>query len=115
MNYGVLGSALAFLAVALGAFGAHGLAERVSPADLEIWKTAAHYHLIHAAMIAVLGLLAPQIRFAPALFAVGTVVFSGSLYILVLSGVRVWGAVTPIGGVLFLAGWAALGVAAWRR
>lgn len=115
MNFGLIGSALAFLAVAFGAFGAHGLQSRVSPEDLEIWKTGAHYHLIHAAVVALLGFLAPQIRVAPALFAVGIVIFSGSLYTLVLTGTRLWGAVTPIGGVLFLAGWLALGVAAWRK
>lgn len=111
-----------FLAVALGAFGAHGLEKRLGSlpdyADrMRWWTTGAHYHLIHALAI---GLVAMALaRFPSAqpsgwLFLAGTVFFSGSLYVMTLSGIRVLGAVTPIGGLLMLAGWANLALAAYR-
>jgi uncharacterized membrane protein YgdD (TMEM256/DUF423 family) len=119
-----LGSAMGFLAVALGAFGAHGLKRKLAPladgADrLAWWETAAHYHLTHALA---LGLVAFLVARAPStaatasgwLFLVGMLVFSGSLYAMTLTGVRVLGAITPIGGLCLLAGWASLGFAAWK-
>ena len=110
-----------FAGVALGAFGAHALRDSLSPRDLEIFETAVRYQLIHA--VALLGVAAAWARWpdvsgtiaaAGWLLTVGIVVFSGSLYALVLTGVRGLGAVTPLGGVAFLAGWAALAWAAWR-
>jgi uncharacterized membrane protein YgdD (TMEM256/DUF423 family) len=114
-----LGACSAFLAVAAGAFGAHALRVRL-PADLlGIFETAARYQMYHA-----LGLIAvawaasrwpgalPQ--WAGWLFVAGTVLFSGSLYALALSGVRWLGAITPLGGVAFLVGWACLALAARR-
>jgi len=103
------------LAVGCGAFGAHALKNRL-PADLlAVWNTAAHYHLIHAAVLLALALHAQVTGRTggwafPALL-VGVVLFSGSLYAMALSGVRVLGAVTPIGGVLLIAGW--IGIA-WQ-
>lgn len=117
----VAAAVLGFVGVALGAFGAHALRDTLSPRDLEIFETAVRYQLIHA--VALLGVAAAWARWpdvstplaaAGWLFVGGTVVFSGSLYALVLTGVRGLGAVTPIGGVAFLAGWAALAWAAWR-
>ncbi|RYZ08264.1 MAG: DUF423 domain-containing protein [Myxococcales bacterium] len=113
----MISSASGFLAVALGAFGAHGLQSRLAGAAdgakrLEWWQTAAHYHLMHALALAVVALVivrAPQARFAGYAFTVGTLLFSGSLYAMTLGGPRVLGAVTPLGGLGFLVGWAVLG------
>ncbi len=102
-----------FLAVALGAFGAHGLEATLAAHDtLAYWNTAALYHLVHAVVLLVLALHLPAQRVAFALFAAGIVIFSGSLYLLAITNVKVLGAITPIGGLCLLAGWAAL---AWKR
>jgi len=108
-----LGCILGFLGVGAGAFGAHALRARVPVDLLAVFETAARYQMYHAlALLAVALLLArapsAAARAAGWLFAVGIVIFSGSLYALALSGVRVLGAITPIGGVCFLAGWIAL-------
>lgn len=107
-----------FLAVALGAFGAHGLQSRLADAAdgakrLSWWQTAAHYHLMHALGLAVVALVvarAPQARFAGFGFVLGSLLFSGSLYVMALGGPRWLGAVTPLGGTAFLVGW---GVLVW--
>jgi uncharacterized membrane protein YgdD (TMEM256/DUF423 family) len=113
------GAVFGFLAVALGAFGAHALRDRVGPEDLEIFETGVRYQMYHA--LALLGAAWVASRWpggavtaAGWLFGIGIVVFSGSLYALVLSGVRWLGAVTPLGGLSLLAGWVALAWAAWR-
>lgn len=103
--------ALGFTGVALGAFGAHALKARLSPDLLEVYKTGVFYQLVHAVtLLAVNGLWARlrAPRVTAALFVAGVVIFSGSLYALAISGVRVWGAVTPFGGLAFLAGWLTL-------
>ena len=113
-----LGAVSGFLAVALGAFGAHALRERVTPDLLAVFETGARYHLVHAVLIVALGFAEarlPAVRVSALLFLAGTFVFSGSLYLLALTGVRAWGAVTPIGGLLLLAGWAWLAWAAFAR
>ncbi|MGO8673564.1 MAG: DUF423 domain-containing protein [Capsulimonadaceae bacterium] len=104
-----------FLAVALGAFGAHALKNVLSPPNKAIWETAVQYHLAHALALLAVGVLggssiacSKALRAAGWLFTIGIVCFSGSLYALALSGVTVLGAVTPLGGVCFLAGWACL-------
>lgn len=112
-----------FLAVALGAFGAHGLKARLSPlADgatrLEWWNTGAHYHLVHALAFVAVAYLATRttstaVTVAALSFTAGILLFSGSLYTMTLTGVRALGAVTPIGGVGFLVGWVSIAVAAW--
>lgn len=120
-SLGVLGCLFGFVAVAAGAFGAHALKDRL-PADLlAIFETGARYHLAHAVALLFAALLAGRggaagrrARAAGWLFVAGIVVFSGSLYALALSGVRAWGAVTPVGGVAFLAGWAVLAWAVAR-
>lgn len=98
------------LGVGLGAFGAHLLAARLAPADLAIFETAARYQMFHA--VALLGLAAwierhpaPRLSWAARAFGSGILVFSGSLYALVLTGHRWLGAVTPVGGVALIAGW----------
>ena len=106
-------------AVGLGAFGAHGLKARVPPEDLAIFETAARYHLIHALAIVAAAWAVDRFPGTAAqaagwLFAAGIVLFSGSLYALVLTGTRALGAMTPVGGLLFLGGWIALAVAALR-
>jgi uncharacterized membrane protein YgdD (TMEM256/DUF423 family) len=109
----VLGAALAFLAVALGAFGAHALKERLPPDLLSVWQTAVQYHGWHALALLACGLVMQQrpeagaVAVASWLFVAGVLLFAGSLYALALGAPRAIGAVTPIGGVAFLAGWAA--------
>jgi uncharacterized membrane protein YgdD (TMEM256/DUF423 family) len=112
-----------FLAVALGAFGAHGLRSRFADLPdavkrLEWWQTAASYHLAHALAIGIVALLAERLGRAPGIagwaFLAGIVLFSGSLYTMSLTGVRALGAVTPIGGVAFLVGWGCLAWSAFR-
>lgn len=110
--------AIMFIAVALGAFGAHGLRGRVPPEMIEVWRTAVLYHMVHGlALVAVALAGAARIAWArvvAGLFIAGILVFSGSLYLLVLSGQRWLGAITPLGGVAFLGGWAALTASARR-
>jgi uncharacterized membrane protein YgdD (TMEM256/DUF423 family) len=114
-----VGAVAMFLAVGLGAFGAHALRQRLAPEMLSIFEVGVRYHAYHAlALFAVAfvserspGSLAQASGWA---FAVGIVVFSGSLYLLSATGVRWLGAVTPIGGVAFLAGWLLLALAASR-
>ena len=132
----VLGAVLAFAGVALGAFGGHALRARLTPERLATFETGVRYHLIHAlALFAVV--LTGRLRYATVvggsvsgatsyfgsiggwaiaagwLFVAGIVLFSGSLYALAMTGERRWGAVTPLGGLCWLAGWASLAVAAW--
>ena len=112
----MLGSANMFLAVALGAFGAHGLKSRVSAEMLAVWQTAVLYHLAHALGLLLVGLLALHLPVKAAgwtLFT-GIVLFSGSLYLMVLTGFRPLGIITPLGGVAFLAGWLLLALAALK-
>lgn len=89
------------LAVAAGAFGAHALKSRLSPEMLAVWETAVRYQVYHA--LALLVVRSPASAWS---FVAGTVLFSGSLYALALTGIRPLGAITPIGGLLFLFGWA---------
>jgi uncharacterized membrane protein YgdD (TMEM256/DUF423 family) len=109
----------AAISVAAGAFGAHALKARLSPDLLAIFETGARYEMYHAFGLALAAWAASRFAgAAPAwagwLFVVGTVLFSGSLYVLALTGVRALGAVTPFGGVAFIAGWIALAIAALR-
>ena len=108
---GAFGAVLGFLAVALGAFGAHALAQRLGP-YVETWQTAARYQLVHAVALLV---VAVALAVAGWLFVIGTALFSGSLYLLVLTGARAWGIVTPFGGALLLTGWLCLAVGFARR
>jgi uncharacterized membrane protein YgdD (TMEM256/DUF423 family) len=107
-----LGGVFAFAAVALGAFGAHGLETRLTPHLLEVFKTGAYYQMIHALALLYTGGRIERrphdrrLGAACLLLAAGIVLFSGSLYVLALTGVRQWGIVTPLGGICFLTAWA---------
>lgn len=117
-RWAAAGAALAFLAVAFGAFGAHGLRARVTPDMLAVWTTAVDYQMYHALALLLLGgiVLPPRLATAAgALFLAGIAVFSGSLYMLVLTDQRWLGAVTPIGGTCFLVGWVCVAAGALKR
>ena len=111
-----LAALLAFVAVALGAFGAHALKTRIAPDLQAVWQTAVLYHGWHALALLGVGLLILHfpdragLAWAGWLFVAGIALFSGSLYALALTGVKNFGAVAPIGGIAFLAGWL---VVAW--
>jgi uncharacterized membrane protein YgdD (TMEM256/DUF423 family) len=114
-----------FLGVMLGAFGAHGLRNSLASAPdgvrrLEVWETGAHYQLVHAVALGVIAALASRFQsqalpIAGYLFQVGIVLFSGSLYVITLTGIRGFGAITPIGGLCFLAGWLSAIIAAFKQ
>ncbi len=115
----MIGSVSAGISVAAGAFGAHALRERVEPRLLEVFETAARYQMYHA--LALLVVAWASTRFPGSLvtasgwlFLAGTVLFSGSLYAMTFTGIRALGAITPLGGVCFIAGWACLAIAAAR-
>ena len=116
----LLASIFGATGVMAGAFGAHGLKERLTPDMLAIFETSARYQLLHA--LALLGVAAVSstwnnrtLELAGWAFTLGIVVFSGSLYLLTLTGARWWGAVTPVGGVSLIVGWVMLGLAAVRH
>ncbi len=106
-------SFLMFLAVGLGAFGAHALKGKVDPYFLDVFKTGVLYHMIHALGLFVVAWLStisqdPKVTWAGYLMVVGIVLFSGSLYAMTLTGIRPLGAITPLGGLSFLAAWVLL-------
>ena len=119
-TFGVgLGALFGALGVGLGAFGAHALKARLSPEDLAIFEVGVRYQMYHGLALIGLGFVASKIdsgliRTAGWLFVVGIIIFSGSLYTLVLSGIRVLGAVTPIGGVAIIIAWILLAIAAFK-
>jgi uncharacterized membrane protein YgdD (TMEM256/DUF423 family) len=117
--FAALGAVSALIAVAAGAFGAHALRARLAPDSLATFETAVRYQMYHALALllvtwAVTRWPVPPVRAAGWLFVAGTVLFSGSLYALALTGVRAFGPVTPLGGLCFLAGWASLALGIWR-
>ncbi|HEU0161085.1 MAG TPA: DUF423 domain-containing protein [Rhizomicrobium sp.] len=106
-------------AVMLGAFAAHGLAARLDPRALAVFDTGARYHLAHAlamalAALAMRGAARPLAQIAAALFGGGILLFSGSLYLLAVTGIRALGMVTPLGGLCFIGGWVMLALAALK-
>lgn len=111
------GAILAMLSVMIGAFGAHMLKSVLSSDDLAVYETGVHYHMVHAIGLLVIAVLIGQwgesarLRWAGWLLIAGTVLFSGSLYVLSISGITILGAITPLGGVCFIAGWVSL---AWE-
>jgi uncharacterized membrane protein YgdD (TMEM256/DUF423 family) len=118
-----LGALSGLLAVAAGAFGAHALRARLTPELLAVFETGARYQMYHALALLAVALLVVPVADTPSetwvnaagwCFVAGTVVFSGSLYALALTGTRWLGAVTPLGGAAFLAGWLCLALAARR-
>lgn len=115
----ILGSLSGFLAVAAGAFGAHALRARLEPGALEVWKTGAQYQIVHALALLLTAWAASRFPAGPWqaagwCFAIGTLLFSGSLYGLSALGWKFLGPVTPLGGLLFLAGWALLAASAFK-
>ena len=115
MNWSAIGAGALALAVVLGAFGAHGLKGRVDDYALGIWERAVFYHFIHALGLLVLPLFPIRGKnWVAVLLAIGILLFSGSLYVLVLSGVRMMGIVTPFGGLAFIAAWLLLAFQLWR-
>jgi len=116
----ILGGLNALMGVALGAFGAHGLKSRVTGEMLTVWQTGVHYHLVHALGLVLIGILcqlmpeASLLRYAGWTILTGAVLFSGSLYVMVLTDIRMLGMITPLGGVAFLVGWLLLVIAAWQ-
>ncbi len=112
MNWLKTGAFSMFVTIALGAFGAHALKNRLDPAMMEIYKTAVFYQAIHALALVMLDPLSARygkrVNAAGWFFTAGTVLFAGSLYALALSEQKLWGAVTPLGGLCFLGGWVAV-------
>ena len=115
----MIASVLLALAVAIGAFGAHGLKSQISSEMLQIYKTGVEYHFYHALGLLLIGVLA---AFMPSVFAkwsaillfTGIVLFSGSLYVLAITGIKWLGAITPFGGLSFIAGWILLFIGVWK-
>ncbi|RXJ02760.1 DUF423 domain-containing protein [Anaerobacillus alkaliphilus] len=116
----MIGSINMLIAVGLGAFGAHGLQGKLTERMLEIYQTGVHYHMIHAIAILIIAVVADRLG-NPAMLTwagwamfIGIIFFSGSLYILSISGIKILGAITPIGGLFFMIGWVLLALAAFR-
>ncbi len=110
----VAGALLAGLGVALGAFGAHGLRAVLGASELGWWNTAVQYQMWHAVGLVGIAALPGPRRWPALLLLLGTTIFSGTLYVMALTGMRWLGAVTPIGGLLMIAGWLALALGLWR-
>lgn len=116
----LLGAGNAALAIALGAFGAHALKTRLSADYLAVYTTANHYHITHSLGLILLGIIAWQLPNSTLLkgagwtMLLGIVLFSGSLYVLAVSGIRWLGAITPLGGLAFIVAWLCIAIAVWR-
>jgi len=115
----VIGALSGAISVLLGAFGAHALRERLTPQLLDTFETGVRYEIYHALAILFVAYALTRwssnlIGYAGWAFVLGTLLFSGSLYLLALTGIRVFGAITPLGGVAFIAGWFMLAVGVWQ-
>lgn len=113
-----VGAIFCFLSVGLGAFAAHALEDVLTAYGRQVWQTGIQYHQLHGLALVALGFLPLSDKVRPRVggsWAVGILIFSGSLYLLAVSGIRWLGAITPIGGICFLAGWAMLAVDLFRR
>ncbi|TVX92297.1 DUF423 domain-containing protein [Paenibacillus agilis] len=121
-RYIKIGSIAAALAVGLGAFGAHVMKDMLTPDRLATYETAVQYHIFHALALLIIALLSERlpesnrnkVLWSARLITLGIVIFSGSLYVLCFTGIKVLGAITPIGGIAFIAGWLMLALAARR-
>ena len=116
----MLAAALLAAAVILGAFGAHALKAKLTDDLMQVYKTGVEYHFYHALGLLLIGVLAVQmpstlINWSAICLTAGIVIFSGSLYVLAITGIRWLGAITPIGGLSFIAGWVLLFMAVWKR
>ena len=119
MNLIRVGAISAGVAVAAGAFGAHGLKQVIDAAALEVWKTGVQYHLAHALAMLLVAALAGQVALKVTqtvgkLFLAGQIIFVGSLYLLAVTGIKWLGAITPLGGACFLLGWGMLALSAGK-
>lgn len=118
----ITGAILAFLSVAIGAFGAHALKNVLTEHYVTIWETGVHYQMFHAIGLIVIGILmskslmgpTPLLSRAGILMFIGVILFSGSLYILSITQIKILGAITPIGGVLFLVAWLLVIISAFK-
>ncbi|WP_336779400.1 DUF423 domain-containing protein [Paenibacillus illinoisensis] len=116
-----VGAIMTMLSVAIGAFGAHMLKEKIGADAIAVYETGVQYHMIHALALLIVGLTAGQLgvssklKWAARLLFIGIIVFSGSLYVLSITGIKVLGAITPIGGVAFIAGWLLFALDVWQR
>ena len=113
-------SLLLALAVAIGAFGAHGLKSHLSDEMLQTYKTGVEYHFYHAIGLLLVGVLAVSmpsayLKWSAILLTAGIILFSGSLYLLAVTGIKGLGAITPLGGLSFIAGWILLFIAVWKK
>ena len=114
----ILGAINAFLSVALGAFGAHGLEGKLEPKYIDIWEKAVKYQMFHAAGLFIVGILLGKypasslLTWSGWLMCVGIILFAGSLYVLAVTQISILGAITPLGGVAFLAAWVLIIIAA---
>ncbi len=113
-------SVLLAMAVGIGAFGAHGLKSQISGEMLQIYKTGVEYHFYHALGLLLIGVLAVAVpslslKWPFILFLAGIILFSGSLYLLAVTGLKVLGAITPLGGLSFIAGWILLFFTIWKN
>ncbi|QOS77903.1 DUF423 domain-containing protein [Paenibacillus sp. JNUCC31] len=117
----MFGAVLTMLSVAIGAFGAHMLKDKIGADAIAVYETGVQYHMIHAIALLIIGLTAGQLgpsaklKWAARLLFVGIIIFSGSLYVLSISGIKTLGAITPIGGVAFIVGWLLLAMDVWQR
>ncbi|MEC0107305.1 DUF423 domain-containing protein [Paenibacillus taichungensis] len=117
----MLGAVMTMLSVAIGAFGAHMLKEKIGADAIAVYETGVQYHMIHAIGLLIIGLTAGQLgpstklKWAARLLFIGIIIFSGSLYVLSISGIKILGAITPIGGVAFIVGWLLLAIDVWQR
>ncbi len=114
------GSALLVLAVIIGAFGAHALKTKLTDDLMHVYKTGVEYHFYHALGLLLIGILAFQmpstlINWSAVCLTAGIILFSGSLYLLAVTGIKWLGAITPLGGLSFIAGWVLLFLAVWRK
>lgn len=119
----VFGAVYGCLGVIFGAFGAHALRDSLSERSMQVYQTGSHYQFIHALALILLGIWSSTVlgtqssNFATAagwLFAAGVILFSGSLYALAITDMKILGAVTPLGGLSFITGWACFAIAAWK-
>lgn len=119
----MIGCFMMLLSVVIGAFGAHVLGSRIGEHNLTIYETGVKYHMIHAAGLLIIGLMAgqwgalPKLQWAARLLFAGIILFSGSLYLLSITNVRILGAITPLGGISFIGGWLLfmLAAAGWKK
>lgn len=114
MSWFAIGALLAGVGVAVGAFGAHGLKAMVTPDMLTIWETGARYHMYAAVGLMLIGLAPVRVDLAGWLMLAGILLFSGSLYAMTLTGIKVLGAITPFGGLAMIAAWGLLALRTWQ-